>query len=116
MDKVLKLMEDYGYSIDVAMNMIVGASSGGGGGGGGGSDVRAAGGTFNLPNAAGGSFGIPHAIGSSFMIPPSVGNEAFRMAGGHTATGGERVTITPQMKDVIDYRKLARAIREAMAG
>jgi len=37
-----------------------------------------------------------HAEGGSFLIPTSYGNEGFRMGNGDTASGGERVTITPK--------------------
>lgn len=36
-----------------------------------------------------------HASGGSFLIPSSYGNEGFLMGNGDTASGGERVTITP---------------------
>lgn len=38
----------------------------------------------------------PHAAGGSFLIPQSYGNEGFMMGNGDTASGGERVTITPR--------------------
>jgi hypothetical protein len=37
-----------------------------------------------------------HASGGDFMIPMSYGNEGFRLGNGDTASGGERVTITPR--------------------
>jgi hypothetical protein len=37
-----------------------------------------------------------HATGGDFMIPMSYGNEGFKMGNGDTASGGERVTITPK--------------------
>ena len=36
-----------------------------------------------------------HASGGSFLIPSSYGNEGFLMGNGDTASGGERITITP---------------------
>lgn len=111
--RILEAMS-HGYTIDVATHITTtGVASTGG------QNVQqtqyAAGGSFIAPNAAGGSFIIPHANGQSFMLPASVGNEAFRMAGGHTATGGERVTVTPQNKDIIDYKKFARVLRDTLA-
>jgi len=113
LERILKAMA-HGYTIDVAMHMTTtGVASTGG------QNVQqtqyAAGGSFIVPNAAGGSFNIPHANGQSFMLPASIGNEAFRMGGGHTATGGERVTVTPQNKDIIDYKKFARVLRDTIA-
>ena len=112
MKRLLDLMQK-GYSIDVAVNfeanqnawnqMNNNASQTG------------TGGFAPGIHAAGGSFIIPSAMGRSFMLPSSVGNEAFRMAGGHTASGNERITVTPQNKDVIDYKKLARVLRDTMA-
>jgi len=37
-----------------------------------------------------------HASGGDFLIPMSYGNEGFRMGNGDTASGGERVSITPR--------------------
>lgn len=37
-----------------------------------------------------------HASGGSFLIPESYGNEGFQLGNGDTASGGERVTITPR--------------------
>jgi len=37
-----------------------------------------------------------HASGGDFLIPMSYGNEGFRMGNGDTASGGERVSITPK--------------------
>lgn len=37
-----------------------------------------------------------HAAGGSFLIPMGYGNEGFAMGNGDTASGGERVTITPR--------------------
>jgi uncharacterized protein YoaH (UPF0181 family) len=71
---------------------------------------------FNPQAAPGGyGYGYSHAAGGSFMIPNSVGNEQARFPGGNTASGGERVTITPQNQDMIDYKKMARAFVQAMA-
>jgi hypothetical protein len=70
------------------------------------------------PGAYGFSGNTTHAAGGSFEIPHSVGNEAFMMPGGHTASGGERVSITPQNEDVISDRslkKMARYIVQAQA-
>jgi len=39
---------------------------------------------------------LRHATGGDFLIPMSYGNEGFRMGNGDTASGGERVTITPK--------------------
>ena len=44
----------------------------------------------------GGAGYYQHASGGSFLIPESYGNEGFRMGNGDTASGGERVTITPR--------------------
>jgi len=55
-----------------------------------------------------------HAMGGTFMIPSSYGNEGFSMGGRDTASGGEKLTITPKNQDVIDYKKLGRAVREAL--
>lgn len=58
----------------------------------------------------------PHAAGGSFMIPQSYGNEGMPIGrGGDTASGGERLTITPAGQEVVDYKKMARAIRDALA-
>ena len=37
-----------------------------------------------------------NATGGDFLIPMSYGNEGFRMGNGDTASGGERVSITPR--------------------
>lgn len=37
-----------------------------------------------------------NASGGDFLIPMSYGNEGFRMGNGDTASGGERVSITPR--------------------
>ena len=37
-----------------------------------------------------------HATGGDFLIPMSYGNEGFQMGNGDTASGGERVSITPK--------------------
>jgi len=37
-----------------------------------------------------------HASGGDFLIPTSYGNEGFRLGNGDTASGGERITITPK--------------------
>lgn len=37
-----------------------------------------------------------HATGGDFLIPMSYGNEGFRLGNGDTASGGERVSITPR--------------------
>jgi len=58
-----------------------------------------------------------HAEGGSFMIPPSYGNEGFRLGNGDTASGGEKLKIIPRGESespAIDYKKMARAIREAL--
>ena len=58
-----------------------------------------------------------HAAGGSFLIPDSYGNEGFRMGNGDTASGGERVTITPRGESggsAIDYERMARVIRDAL--
>jgi hypothetical protein len=58
-----------------------------------------------------------HATGGDFLIPMSYGNEGFRMGNGDTASGGERITITPKGQSGqgmgIDYSKLARSIVSA---
>lgn len=41
----------------------------------------------------------PHASGGSFLIPMSYGYEGFQMGNGDTASGGERVDITPRGKE-----------------
>jgi hypothetical protein len=44
------------------------------------------------------SYGVrnqPNAMGGSWVIPSNYGNEGYRMPGGHTASGGETVTVTP---------------------
>jgi hypothetical protein len=56
-------------------------------------------GTFEAPELAmrGRSVGVKrHASGGDFMIPMSYGNEGFKMGNGDTASGGERVSITPR--------------------
>ena len=58
-----------------------------------------------------------HASGGSFLIPSSYGNEGFMMGNGDTASGGERVTITPNGQSpapAIDYNKMTRAFVTAM--
>ena len=40
--------------------------------------------------------GTPYALGGEFMIPMQYGNEGFNMGGMATASGGEKVTITPK--------------------
>ena len=63
-----------------------------------------------------------HATGGSWMIPPGYGYEGYRFPDGNTASGGETVTVTPKggstsamgAGDPIDYKKLARTIRDAM--
>jgi hypothetical protein len=37
-----------------------------------------------------------NASGGDFLIPTSYGNEGFRLGNGDTASGGERITITPK--------------------
>lgn len=59
-----------------------------------------------------------HASGGSFLIPQSYGTEGFRLGNSDTASGGERITITPAggaQGQGIDYQKLARAFRDALA-
>lgn len=73
------------------------------------------GGSGSIRNA-----GRPHATGGQFMIPMSYGNEGFRMGNGDTASGGETVTITPrgqtpQQAPPIDYKKMARVLRDTLA-
>jgi hypothetical protein len=72
------------------------------------------------PQAAPGGYGYghgytPHASGGSFMIPPSYGNEGFKLGGGDTASGGERLTVTPQNESIIDYSRLEDAIVSGMS-
>ena len=58
-----------------------------------------------------------HAAGGVFMIPPSYGNEGFRMGGGDTASGGEKLAIAPKDKSFLsndDIKKLARAVRDGL--
>jgi hypothetical protein len=65
----------------------------------------------------------PQASGGSWMIPPGYGYEGYQFPDGRTASAGERVTVTPTAQtygmgsgsDPIDYNRLARAIRDAMA-
>jgi len=58
--------------------------------------------------------GEQFASGGSFRIPDSYGYEGFGMGGMATASGGEGVTVTQKGKDIIDYDRLARAIRDSM--
>lgn len=70
-----------------------------------------------------------HALGGSFMIPAPYGFEGFMMGNGDTASGGEKVTITPTAgqqggnnRDIVraimatrtDEKRLARSIVNAM--
>jgi hypothetical protein len=55
------------------------------------------------PKSYGGVGGVPpvtglpqHALGGEFMIPMQYGNEGFNMGNMATASGGEKVTITPK--------------------
>lgn len=66
-------------------------------------------------NALGQPIGQPsttthtHASGGSFLIPQSYGYEGFMMGNGDTASGGEKVTITPKGQDSqIDYDRMGR--------
>lgn len=52
--------------------------------------------SFNENPSSGGSAFHGHAQGGSFMIPMAYGNEGFKMGNGDTASGGEKVTITPR--------------------
>ena len=59
-----------------------------------------------------------HATGGDFLIPMSYGNEGFRMGNGDTASGGERVSITPRggspNADVIDAIERNRVSEERL--
>lgn len=58
-----------------------------------------------------------NASGGDFLIPMSYGNEGFRMGNGDTASGGERVSITPKGQsgnNGMDMKLLARTIVSAM--
>jgi phage host-nuclease inhibitor protein Gam len=59
-----------------------------------------------------------HAAGGSFLIPSSYGNEGFMMGSGDTASGGERVTITPKGEQnaspAFDYDRLIRGFTTAL--
>lgn len=61
-----------------------------------------------------------HAQGGSWTIPAGYGVEGYPMGGGHTASAGETVTITPKNQQMqqqapsVDYKRLERAIRDGM--
>jgi hypothetical protein len=59
-----------------------------------------------------------HASGGSFLIPESYGHEGFQLGNGDTASGGERITITPRGggggESGIDYNRMARVFRDAI--
>lgn len=61
-----------------------------------------------------------HATGGQFLIPMSYGNEGFPLGNGDTASGGEKITITPRGQEPpqgagIDYKKFARVLRDTLA-
>lgn len=55
-----------------------------------------------------------HQTGGSFLIPLSYGYEGFRLGNGDTASGGERITITPAGQQG-DAGEMARMLRDAVA-
>lgn len=57
-----------------------------------------------------------HAGGGSFLIPSSYGNEGFMLGNGDTASGGERITISPRgQSGGSDMSALVAAIPSAKA-
>lgn len=56
-----------------------------------------------------------HASGGMFEIPQSYGNEGFRMGGGDTASGGEKLAIAPKGQDFFDYKRSARETAKYLA-
>jgi hypothetical protein len=61
--------------------------------------------------------GGAYADGGSFTIPQSYGYEGYPLGPGKTASGGERVTVTPSsapMPDPIDYDRMARIFRDTI--
>jgi hypothetical protein len=52
----------------------------------------------------------PHASGGMFTIPHAYGNEGFMLGNGDTASGGEKLAISPKGQDFIDYDRLAAAM------
>jgi hypothetical protein len=52
----------------------------------------------------------PHASGGMFTIPHAYGNEGFMLGNGDTASGGEKLAISPKGQDFIDYDRFAAAI------
>ena len=49
----------------------------------------------NTPETAVPAGGFPHAAGGSWMVPAAYGYEGYQMGGGHTASAGEIITVTP---------------------
>lgn len=58
----------------------------------------------------------PHQAGGGFTIPSMGGNENWSLGGGHTASAGERVTVTPQNEDVISDRSLKKMANYIVQG
>jgi hypothetical protein len=52
----------------------------------------------------------PHASGGMFTIPHAYGNEGFMLGNGDTASGGEKLAISPKGQDFVDYDRLAAAM------
>ena len=125
----IKDMLAQGYSIDIIVNYVQNWQKGGGTSGLGftGNDIGNGAGFAGLTNVPKGSTGNVgksytdangvfwqqnlnpdgsekgwtrgHASGGSFLIPMSYGYEGFQLGNGDTASGGEKVTITPKGKD-----------------
>jgi len=72
--------------------------------------------SFSGTSGGGGTPKNAHASGGSFLIPMSYGNEGFRMGNGDTASGGERVSITPKggNSDIIDAIERNRISEERL--
>lgn len=112
--KALELLATGKYTIDVILNTVANLAQG----------KQAQMGGGSMMAAPSYSTATPHAAGGEFLIPLSYGNEGFRMGNGDTASGGERLSLTPRGQSgqgptmpSFDYMvgAISRGVAEAMA-